>query len=72
MVLLVAAGMTGVWLHYQAAREFQVEVNPSLSGLDLFWKALQASAPPVLAPGSLAALGGLGLVYLLTTSGDRL
>jgi len=63
MALFLVAGLTGVFLHYQANVEFQVETNPSLSGWALFVKAIQAKVPPALAPGLMAQLGLLGLAY---------
>ena len=63
MVLLIAAGLLGVYLHFQANVEFQREVDPSMAGRALFWKALAAKTPPPLAPGSMAQLGLIGLAY---------
>jgi hypothetical protein len=63
MVLFVAAGFMGMFLHYQGNVEFQHEVDKSLSGMPLFWKVLTAKAPPALAPGSMSQLGLIGLAY---------
>jgi hypothetical protein len=63
MILFVIAGMTGLVLHYQGSVEFQVEVNPDLSGMELFSKAIRAKAPPALGPGAMINLGLLGLAY---------
>jgi hypothetical protein len=63
MGFLVAAGALGVVLHYQGSMEFQLEMDPTLSGWSLFTKVLQAKAPPTLAPGVMAQLGLLGLLY---------
>jgi hypothetical protein len=63
MVLFVASGLLGVALHFQGAAEFQREMDPSLSTWSLTAKALRAKAPPVLAPGLMAQLGLLGLVF---------
>jgi hypothetical protein len=63
MVACVAAGALGVMLHYNGNSEFQREIDPSLSGWDLFAKVMQAKAPPALAPGSMVQLGLLGLLY---------
>jgi len=73
MMAFVAAGALGVMLHYQANKEFQQEVNPSIQGFEMFKKAMQSKTPPALAPGSLAQLGLLGLVctYRLTNEGDK-
>lgn len=63
MGCLVFAGPLGMYLHYSANAEFQREIDPSLSGLALFWKVMAAKTPPALAPGSMSQLGLLGLVY---------
>lgn len=63
MILLVIGGLVGLVLHYRGNMEFQLEANPSLSGLELFWKVMKAKAPPALAPGAVAQLGVLGLAY---------
>ena len=61
MWLCVAAGAVGVFLHYDGNVEFELEREP-LSGWPLFWEAIRG-ATPALAPGALAQLGLLGLVY---------
>jgi hypothetical protein len=63
MLLLVVSGALGVLLHYQATTEFQLEMDPSLSGWALFRKAIVAKAPPALAPGAMTQLGLIGLAY---------
>ncbi len=63
MAGFVVAGLVGVWLHFQANAEFQTEIDPTLGGLELFWKVVQAKAPPALAPGAMAQLGLLGWLY---------
>jgi len=63
MGFLVAAGALGVVFHYQGSMAFQLEMDPTLSGWALMAKVLQAKAPPTLAPGVMAQLGLLGLVY---------
>lgn len=62
MVLLVGAGMLGTVLHYQANEEYELEGDPTMSGLALLSKAM-AGAAPGLAPGAMIQLGLLGLVY---------
>jgi hypothetical protein len=62
-VLLIVTGATGIILHYRSNVEFQLEVSPNLAGWDLIRKALNAKAPPALAPGVMAQLGVLGLIY---------
>lgn len=63
MALLMVAGVLGVWYHYSGNLEFQMEMDPTQHGLDLLLKILHAKTPPALAPGVMAQLGLLGLVY---------
>jgi hypothetical protein len=63
MVLFIVGGAIGMLFHYQGAKEFQLEVDPSLRGVALFWKVMRAKAPPALAPAALIGLGVLGLAY---------
>lgn len=62
MALCLAAGALGVWLHYRGNVEFASEQDPTLTGARLFWEAVRG-ATPALAPGALAQLGLLGLIY---------
>ena len=62
MVLFLVIGALGVFLHLRGNVEFALERDPSLSGMRLLWKALRG-ASPALAPGALAQLGLLGLLY---------
>lgn len=63
MILFVASGILGTYFHYRANVDFQLEVQPELSGSNLLWKVLQAKTPPALAPGVMAQLGLIGLAY---------
>jgi cation transport ATPase len=63
MALLIAAGLLGVYFHFQGSREFQVEMDPQMRGTTLVWHVLRAKSPPTLAPGSMVQLGILGLGY---------
>ena len=63
MLLFVVSGLVGVWFHFQATTEFQLEMDPSLRGWALFRKAIVAKAPPTLAPGAMIQLGLIGLAY---------
>ncbi len=63
MLMFVVSGLVGVWFHYRATTEFQLEMDPSLSGWALFRKAIVAKAPPALAPGAMIQLGLIGLAY---------
>lgn len=62
MSALVIVGAIGVVLHYRGSLEFQVDMDPTLSASQLFWKVMHMKAPPTLAPGALAQLGLLGLI----------
>lgn len=62
MLMFLIVGIVGVILHLKGNVEFALERDPSLSGTKLLWKALRG-ATPALAPGALAQLGLLGLLY---------
>jgi hypothetical protein len=63
MLLFLVAGIAGVGFHLRGAAQFQLEIDPSQRGWDIFKKAMRAKAPPVLAPGLMLQLGLVGLVY---------
>jgi hypothetical protein len=64
MALFVVSGALGFGLHYRGNQEFELEMDPSATGIDLVRDTL-TGATPVLAPGSMALLGlvGLAAVY---------
>jgi hypothetical protein len=62
MIVFLIVGALGVYFHLHGNVEFAQERDPSLSGVRLLWKALRG-ASPALAPGALAQLGLLGLLY---------
>ena len=62
MTLFVVSGVVGVWLHYQGNVEFELEMYPSMRGIELVQKTL-TGATPVLAPGSMTLLGLIGLTH---------
>ena len=66
MVLIIAAGVLGIYFHFHGSREFQLEMDPQMRGANLVWHVLRAKSPPTLAPGLMVNLGilGLGYVYL--------
>jgi hypothetical protein len=68
MVLFVASGVVGIGLHYRGNREFEREMYPTMAGMELVRQTL-SGATPVLAPGSMALLGlvGLAAVHGLST-----
>ena len=61
MGLFVLSGAIGIGLHYSGNVEFEREMYPSLSGIELVGKTL-TGATPVLAPGTMALLGLIGLL----------
>ena len=62
MVSFIASGVAGLALHYQGNVEFELELQPDASGFHLFWETMKG-ATPVLAPGTMALLGAIGLTY---------
>lgn len=62
MFSFLVVGALGVYLHVEGNVEFALERDPSLAGVRLIWKALRG-ATPALAPGAMAQLGLLGLLY---------
>ena len=61
MVLFILSGAVGIALHYRGNAEFELEMYPTMAGTELMGKTL-TGATPVFAPGTMALLGGLGLV----------
>ena len=62
MLTFVLGGMVGLWFHLSSNMEFELEMHPTLSGLELLFTAL-SGAMPALAPGALVQLGLLGFLY---------
>ena len=62
MLTFVLGGMVGLWFHLSSNMEFELEMYPTLSGLELLSKAL-GGAMPALAPGALVQLGLIGFLY---------
>jgi hypothetical protein len=60
MALFIAAGLLGLYLHYDGNAQFELEMVPTIAGFELLWKAL-TGATPALAPGSMVLFGLLGL-----------
>jgi hypothetical protein len=63
MSFLIVSGLAGMVLHYRGSMEFQLEMDPTQGGWALFAKVIRAKAPPTLAPGVMAQLGLIGLLY---------
>ena len=62
MLAFILGGIVGLWFHLSSNMEFELEMHPTLSGLDLLFKAL-SGAMPALAPGALVQLGLIGSLY---------
>ncbi len=62
MWICIISGVTGVLLHYQGNREFELEMTPGAAGWSLF-TAVMTGATPALAPGSMVQLGLVGLAW---------
>jgi hypothetical protein len=62
MALYVASGLVGLYLHYRGNVEFELEMYPSMAGLQLFWESIRG-ATPTLSPGTMVVLGLVGWVY---------
>lgn len=62
MALFVIVGLIGVGLHLQGNLEFERDMDPSASEIELLREAL-SGAFPSLAPGALVQLGLLGLIH---------
>jgi hypothetical protein len=71
MALFVLAGFAGFVAHFHGSAEYQLELNPDMSNLELLEKILRAKAPPLLAPGMMLQLGLLGLAYVFSDSRFR-
>ena len=63
MLCFIGAGLLGIYYHLAASAEFQLEMDPALSGTALLWTVVQAKSPPALSPGLMVQFGLLGLVY---------
>ena len=69
MILFIASGGLGIYRHYLGKAEFALERDKSLAGLALVREAaLKGINPPLLAPGTMIALGLLGLAWTYGTT----
>jgi hypothetical protein len=60
MLVFIASGILGTWLHYTGNANFELEITPDMAAWAVF-KAAMAGATPVLAPGTMIQLGLVGL-----------
>ena len=63
MLAFVLAALVGSYLHYRGNLDFQLEIDASQTRWELFGKVMRAKAPPALAPGAMAQIGLIGLIY---------
>lgn len=63
LLIMAASGALGMYYHFRANMEFQLEMDAALQGWALFRKAIVAKSPPALAPGSMTQLALIGLAY---------
>jgi hypothetical protein len=70
MVLFVACGVAGVYLHYRANLGYEQESNPGAAAKELYRVALMG-ATPALAPGTMVQLGLLGFLFAFRHPGLR-
>ncbi len=71
MLEFVLGGIVGVWIHFDANLDFELEMYSKLSGWDLISRSAHG-ALPVLAPGALIQLGLIGLLYTYRHPGPGL
>jgi len=62
MFLFLGSGLAGFLLHYRGNMEFELEMYPGMSGLELFRETM-TGAFPALAPGAMALFGLIGLAW---------
>jgi hypothetical protein len=62
LLLVIAAGFIGLYKHYVGNEEWELELAPTLEGLELFGKTI-TGAFPTLAPAAMMQLGVMGLAY---------
>lgn len=63
MLAMVVTGLLGTYFHYEANAEWETEMDPDLVGFDLVLASFKRTSPPPFAPGALAQIGLVGLVY---------
>ena len=65
LLLFIASGVVGLYLHYRANAEFEIVRDSTLSGPRLFWEAL-GGALPALAPGTMIFLAVIGYAVIVS------
>ena len=64
LLLFIATGLLGLYLHYRANVEFEIERDSTLTGPRLFWESL-GGALPALAPGTMIFLAVIGYAVIV-------
>ena len=54
MILVALASLYGMYLHFMGNFQFEKEINPSFTTIEVLWPAIKGSNP-LLAPGMLLA-----------------
>lgn len=62
MAITMLSGLLGIYFHLEGNLEFEREMYPSMGGFELIWQTLKG-ATPSLAPGTMLAIGMIGLLY---------
>ena len=62
MLLFIVSGGVGVFFHFRGNVEWELEGNAGMGGFTLFREAMMGAVPS-LAPGTMALLGAIGLLY---------
>ena len=70
MWFFLISAPVGVGLHFQGNVEFEREMYPDMAGFELIKKTM-TGATPVLAPGTMALLGLVGIAYLRVDDSRR-
>lgn len=68
LALLAFSGLLGQYLHYRGNVEFELERDPALGGIALFWESM-TGATPALAPGTMILLAIVGYAYSVSRAG---
>jgi len=63
LLLCVASGGIGTFLHLKAKAEIVWERVPDLGGMALLNEVLKGTSPPILAPGAMIGFGLIGLLW---------
>ena len=71
LLLVAAAGVLGLFLHYRGNVDFEKERDAAIGGTRLLWASL-TGATPALAPGTMVLFAFLGYAVILSRREDGL